>query len=111
MTNYDEFTIRQIHTKRAQIKSLEAEVKDLIASLAVDSEGKEAVGDFIVATRPTVRFDAATAKQNLSAAKFKSICEMVPTSKRAKEMLGDIDYAKTQKTSGWTVSVDLPKED
>ena len=107
----DEKTVRRIYNLRSQIKTYEAEIKDLIASLGVDREGKDAVGDFIVATRPTVRFDAATARANLSAAQFKKICETVPTSKRAKEVLGSEDYAKTQKTSGWTVSIEIPKED
>ena len=106
----DTNTIRRIYDLRAQIKAYETEVKELIASLGIEGEQKDAVGPYIVQVTETKRFDPATAKNNLSAAKFKAICESVPTTRKAKEVLGSIDYAKTQKVSGFTVKIDLPKE-
>lgn len=111
MSTEREASIRRLYQLRVENRSNELEMKEIIESLGITEAGSEVVGDYILKATPTARFDAATARANLSAAKFKAICESVPTSAKAKKVLGSDEYAKTQKVSGWTVKAELPEVD
>ena len=87
-----------------QIKALETERTDLLDSLGVTESANYPAGDFILKVTPTIRFDAATAKRNLTPEEFDSIIVPKPDSAKAKVVLGD-DYGKTQKVYGLTRAI------
>lgn len=100
-------TIARINALRTQAASDLAEAKELIASLGDLVADDYAVGDFRVKVTPTKRFDAATAKRNLTDTEFNKILKKVPDSALAKAVL-DEKYELCQKTYGMTVSIDRP---
>lgn len=57
--------------------------------------------------RPTKKFDAATAKANLSPEKYNQICKTAPDAKLAKAVLGEEsdEYKSTLKDHGWTLTI------
>lgn len=102
-------------TRAAEIKQA---IKDMEADYALLMErmddlpaGEYFSDDLILKMYPTTRFDEATAKRSLSAAKFKTICKMKPDSALAKAVLTDEDYAKCQKVSGMTKRLETVESD
>ena len=70
----------RIYALRAQIKALEAEVKELVGDLPARPVGDYVEGDYLIKVSRTVRFDAATAKRNLTEEQFASILKPTPNS-------------------------------
>jgi hypothetical protein len=103
-------TIRRIGLLRASIKAQQEEVNDLLASLGALEVGRSVHGDWILDVSPTKRFDAATAKKNLTPEQYESILKPTPNSALAKALL-DEDYDKTQKNHGYTVKVYRPSDE
>lgn len=106
----DQGKIARIFALRAQIKSLEAEVSDLVGSLPAMPVDDYVVGDYLVKVGRTRRFDAATAKRNLTPEQFESILKPTPNSALAKALL-DSDYDLTQKDYGVQVKITRPEDE
>lgn len=102
--------IQRIGMLRASIRAQEEEVKDLIASLGDLEVGKSVHGDWILDVQPNKRFDAATAKKNLTPAQLKKVSLPTPNSALAKALLGE-DYSLCQKEYGTKVSVYIPDDE
>lgn len=104
-------TLKKLFLLQQEKKNLAAQVKknkDEIEALErILPEGLSASedGQFVVDVRPRVMFDAATAKKNLSDELYKSICELKPTSKLAKEMLTGYEYKICQRITGVNATV------
>lgn len=105
-----EAIIARAFALRAQAKANEAEAKELLASLGDVDVDTYAVGDYQVKVTPTKRFDAATAKRNLTPAEFAKILKKVPDSALAKAVL-DERYEACQKDYGVTVKIERPDAD
>lgn len=103
-------TVRRIYLLRAQKASIEAEVARLVESLGDLPLGKAVAGDLIMDVQETRRFDAATAKKNLTPEQFESILKPTPNSALAKALLGD-DYSRAQKVYGTQVRVYRPDDE
>lgn len=86
----------------SRAKELDAEIKAIQKSLPT---GLSSDGAYVVDVKPSVRFDAATAKKNLSPELFESICELKPTSTKARQMLTGYEYEDCQKVVGVTAIV------
>lgn len=99
--------IARIHALRAEKKAIDEELEDLIGGLPALPVDNYVVGDFLVRVRDTVRFDAATAKRNLTPEQFESILKPTPNSALAKALL-DSDYTLTQKVFGRQIRVEVP---
>lgn len=102
---------QRIFLLRQAIKDMETEVKELTQVFTEREYDTYAEGDFKVVVQRNARFDAATAKANLSEEEYTSILSLLPDSKKAKETLAPIVYAQTQKESAPKVTVTLPKEE
>jgi hypothetical protein len=94
-------TVLQAHRIKNEIKALEEEYDRLLGSLGDLDERDYPAGDFILRVTPTLRFEAATARRNLSYDEFACICELTPTSAKAKKVLED-RYHLTQRRYGVT---------
>lgn len=97
-----EQTLKQIKQVRDTIKALQEQEADLWAEL-----GELAPDDYLIDehhylnVRENWRFDAATAKKNLTPEQFESILVPKPDSTQAKRVLTGIDYeTKTRKLVG-----------
>jgi len=104
---------KRIRALRAEIKSHEIEVKDLISThFSSLHEGEsENAGRYIVKATPNVRFDPALARKVLTEEEFESILETAPSSKKAKELLAPVKYAMLQKTFQPTIKIVDPEEE
>lgn len=102
--------IARIGQLREGIKAYEKEIEDLIVSLGPLPEGKDVYGDWILDVKPNKRFDARTAKENLTKKEYQSILKPKPDSALAKALLED-RYELCQKVHGQTVRVYRPKDD
>lgn len=108
MTNQQfEFDMKRIAMLKADIKASQQEIEDIFsAHAAILSEtGDVVAGDYIVKVTPTVRFDAATAKKNLTEEEYAKTLTTAPNSAQAKKVLSPERYAQAQKTYGWTRNV------
>lgn len=101
--------VKQAYLLGKQIKALEAQRNDLLDSLGALEPSNYPAGDFILKVTPTVRFNEAEARRNLTQEQFDSILKRKPDSTLAKQMLGD-EYAKCQKVYGTTRTI-VPVED
>jgi hypothetical protein len=90
-----------------------ATAKDIIdrAKAVVKSRNKELAtrvyGNVAMVFISGRKFDAVTARRNLSAEEYRSICMPKPDATLAKKILGEESaaYARTQKDNGWTLTV------
>ena len=87
---------------KEQLKALEEERKGLESTFEVGSYN---AGDYIVDVKPTVRFDAATAKKVLSPDMYARICEQKPSATLAKSVLRGYEYEDCQRQVGTRVTV------
>lgn len=94
-------TVLQAHRVKNEIKALEEKYDQLLNSLGDLEERNYPAGDFILQVTPTLRFEAATARRNLTPDEFNSILELTPSSTKAKKMLGE-RYSATQRRYGIT---------
>ena len=101
--------VARIFQLRAEAKALEAEAKELAASLGEQTPDNYVVGDYLVRVSRTVRFDAATAKRNLTKKEFEAIQKRVPDSALAKAVL-DERFTLCQKDYGQTLTITRPEE-
>jgi hypothetical protein len=88
--------IERAYWLKQQIKAMESEVAELL--------------DYIVQVRHNRRFDAATAKRNLTPEEYAAILVPKPDSTLAKKVLGANGYAATQADYGWKKTI-VPVED
>lgn len=96
-------TIARVAQLRAQAKASTDEANELLAGL--DLEVRDyAAGNYIAKVTRTVRFDAATAKKNLTKKEFAAILKPVPDSALAKALLDD-RFALCQKEYGLTTKI------
>ena len=107
---FDTQTVARIFQLRAQAKALEAEAKELAESLGEAPVDSYVVGDYLVKVTRTKRFDAATAKRELTKKEFEAIQKRVPDSALAKALLDD-RYELCQKDYGQSVRVERPEAD
>lgn len=92
--------VDRIGDVKQEIKELEAREQELWDQLGELEVGQSVTGSrFGLTVSANVRFDAATAKRNLTKKQFEAICKMTPNSALAKAVLEE-DYHKTQRTSG-----------
>lgn len=106
-----------IHNQLAELsslkdakKSIEKQIKDIEAALAEAPRDKYILPNGLIATvAPNIRFDAATAKKNLTEEEFNSICKRKPDAALAKALLED-DYHKTQRDSGNKITFKNPND-
>jgi len=98
-------TVKEAYLVKKQIDALEQRYNDLLDSLgSLDSKNYPA-GEYILQVRPTLRFDAATAKRALTPAEFESILVSKPDSTVAKKVLGEDRFKVTQKVYGQTRTI------
>ncbi len=103
---------QRIFLLKQAIKDQEAEVKNLTEQFFSSRDLDTYVeGAFQVKVERNARFDAATAKANLTPEQYESILSLSPDSKKAKDVLAPADYHKAQKEFAPKVSITLPKED
>lgn len=97
---------------RRQAEALIAEADDLLDSLGNGhlEPANYPAGNYILKVYPTLRFDAATAKRNLTPEEFDSILVRKPDSAVAKRLLGEERYKATQRNHGMTRKI-VPVED
>lgn len=88
----------------AQAKQLDGEIKALQSSLPEGLSTSED-GMYVVDVRPSMRFDAATAKKNLTEELYNAICELKPSSTMAKKVLTGFEYEDCQRVVGVTATV------
>lgn len=81
---------------RAQAKACEAEANELLDSLGDLEIRQYPFGRYILKVEPNRRFDAATAKKNLTEAEYAKILKPTPNSALAKTLLED-RYELTQR--------------
>lgn len=81
---------------RAQAKACEAEANELLDSLGDLEIRQYPMGRYILKVEHNRRFDAATAKKNLTDEEYSDILKPTPNSALAKVMLGD-RYELTQR--------------
>lgn len=81
------------------IKSLDSEIKAYQSKLEMGLQVSDD-GEYVVDVKPTVRFDAATAKEILTDELYDMICEKKPTSTLAKRVLTGEEYDDCQKVVG-----------
>lgn len=105
-----ESKVREVYLIGQQIKSLEEKRKQILDEIDDVGPGEHYVGDYVLKITPTLRFNAAEARRNLTDEQFDAISVLTPNSTLAKEVLGE-DYTKTQKTYGMTRSVVRVEED
>ena len=99
---------KQIIETVAQKEELAEFEKNLRASLAeIVDNGETLVGDYKINRRENVRFDAATAKKNLSADDLKMISVLKPDAARAKALLEEEQLELCRKTFDPVVQVGL----
>lgn len=101
--------VKRIADLKANIKSEEAEIERLYESMGELEVKSYPAGDYILKVEPSVRFDAATARQNLTPEQYASILKPTPNSALAKAVLDDL-YHLTQKDYGVKRTV-VPVED
>ena len=104
MTNLER--IYELQQKKAaldkQVKDVNAELQNLRKGLEL---GLQSDGDYVVDVRPSMRFDAATAKKNLDDALFQAILVSKPDSAQAKRMLTGYEYELCQRQVGVLATV------
>lgn len=99
---------RQIIETVAKKEELAEYEKNLRSALADEVEnGTTPVGDYKITRRDNVRFDAATAKKNLSEDELKQISVSKPDAARAKALLDEDRLTLCQKNYGAIVQVGL----
>lgn len=91
--------------KQAELKEYETNLRAKLAELVPN--GDSYVGDFKINRRENVRFDAATAKKNLTADELKEISVSKPDAARAKALLDEDRLALCRKTFDPVVQVGL----
>lgn len=84
-----------------QIKEWKSERQALEGELPL---GLVEDGGIVAEVKETVRFDAATAKKNLSKELFKAIQVLKADSRMAKEILTGYEYRECQKVTGRSVT-------
>lgn len=94
-------TVARAHAIKQQIKALEDEYDTLLDSLGTLDPRNYPAGDLILQVTPTIRFNEAEAKRNLSPEKFQSILKQKPDATLARKVLGD-EFSLCQKTYGVT---------
>lgn len=87
---------------KEQLKALEDERKGLESTFEVGSYN---AGEYIVDVKPTVRFDAATAKKVLSEEEYSQIVVPKVDATIAKSVLRGFRYEDCQKVTGQKVTV------
>ena len=91
--------------KKAELDEYEKNLRATLAEL-VDN-GDTFVGEFKINRRENVRFDAATAKKNLSEKDLKKISVLKPDAAKAKALLDEEQLALCKKTFDPVVQVGL----
>jgi|SRR5690625_242947 len=92
--------LTRLREVRNEIKYLEKIEKDILSELADVEYDDYILEDGTIATaQPNIRFNAATAKKNLSPEQFKAICKLTPNAALAKALLDD-DYYLCQSVTG-----------
>lgn len=94
--------IKRAYWLRQQAAAFAAQADEILDGIGELGTGKYAAGEFILQVTPTVRFDAATAEENLTAVEFNNIHKRVPDAAMAKAVLGKERYKATQKVHGQT---------
>lgn len=94
--------VRRAAMLRAQAKAAEEEADALLDSLGTLNPDNYAAGNYILQITPTKRFDARTAKENLTPEEFASTLATKPDSATAKKVLSPERYALAQKVYGVT---------
>lgn len=89
---------------KEQLKALEEERKGLESTFEVGSYN---AGDYIVDVKPTVRFDAATAKKVLSEEEYSQIIVPKVDATIAKSVLRGFRFEDCQKVIGRRVTVKI----
>lgn len=98
----------EVAEKEAQVKAAKRELARRYEAMAKPTVPTLSNG-LKLGIRPTVRFDAPTAAANLAAAKLKAISVMTAQSGLAKQLLSPVEYKKTQKIYGLTITVTMPE--
>lgn len=101
--------VEQVYLKRAEIKALEEEIKDLLEAIDLPV-GTDAIGPFVVRVTESTRFNEALAREVLSEDDFARICKPVAQSGAAKALFPE-KYEAMQKVGAKSVKVELAKED
>lgn len=99
----------EVAEKEAIVKAAKAELGRRYEAMAVPKAPTLDNG-LKLGIRWNRRFDAATAQENLSAAKLKQVSLMTANSGKAKELLSPAEYKLTQKTYGLVITVTMPEE-
>lgn len=110
MTNEEriEFYAQKILDIKARKEELEEAEKNHRAALAdLLPTGETVLGEYKLNRRENKRFDAATAKKNLTPEQLEEISVLKPDAARAKALLEDEDLALCQKNFGSVVTVGL----
>lgn len=82
---------------KEQIKALEDEYTELLDSLGNLPIDSYVYGEWILKVQPNRRFDAVTAKKNLTPEQYESILKPTPNSALAKALLDEDTYALAQR--------------
>lgn len=97
-------TLQRLRDVQDEIKHWEKIEKDIKAELADAEMDDYILPDGTVATiQPNVRFNATTAKKNLTPEQFEAICKKKPDAALAKALLED-DYHLCQSISGQKIT-------
>lgn len=99
----------EVAEKENQVKAAKRELARRYEAMGAAAKAPTLNNGLRLGIRPTVRFDAPTAAANLSAAKLKVISAMTAQSGLAKQLLSPVEYKKTQKTYGLTITVTMPE--
>lgn len=96
---------KMVYRKRAEIKRLEEEVKEITSQFENYEERDWPAGDYILRTGKTRRFDPVTAKRKLTAEEYEAILVLKADSAKAKKVLDEDVYEECQKEFGTTIRV------
>lgn len=99
----------EVAEKENQVKAAKRELARRYEAMGAAAKAPTLTNGLRLGIRPTRRFDPATAQENLSAAKHKSIALFTANAGKAKELLSPADYKLTQKTYGLTITVTMPE--
>jgi hypothetical protein len=92
--------IARAYWLRTEAKSMMAEADEILDGYKFDQIRDYPAGDFILKVEPNRRFDASTAKRNLSEDVYTSILVPTPNSTLAKKVLTEDQYRAAQKDYG-----------
>lgn len=97
--------IIEVVAQKAELAEYETNLRAKLAELVDD--GDNFVGEYKINRRMNVRFDASTAKKNLTKEQLAKISVSKPDATLAKKVLEPADLAKCQKTFSAVVQVGL----